>query len=254
MPEQADREIPATNLSRLVDSISEYLKYQKEEGVYSIESAAPKSPVVPTPSVTRATVETPMPDKAGADTLQLINAEVRACKACPLCEGRTRAVPGQGSSNPEIMFIGEGPGADEDRQGLAFVGRAGQLLTRIIEAMGLTREDVFIGNIVKCRPPENRAPLPDEMEACMPYLKRQIALLKPKVIVCLGATAVKGLFDVKTGITKLRGTWMSFEDIDTMPTFHPAYLLRNASGKKDVWEDMKAVLDRLGREPPPRKK
>lgn len=151
------------------------------------------------------------------------------------------------------MFIGEGPGADEDRQGLAFVGKAGQLLTRIIEAMGFTREQVFIGNIVKCRPPGNRTPFPDEMAACLPFLEEQIQLLKPRVIVALGATAVRGLLGLEMGITRLRGKWLSYRGIDVMPTFHPAYLLRNPAGKKEVWEDMKAVLERLGREPPRRR-
>ena len=176
------------------------------------------------------------------------------CTQCRLHKGRTRTVPGQGSTAPEIMFIGEGPGYDEDQQGLAFVGRAGQLLTKIIEAMGLTRDEVFIGNIVKCRPPENRKPLPDEMQACLPYLREQIRLLNPKIIVALGATAVQGLLEIETvGITKMRGKWLSYNGIDLMPTYHPAYLLRNPVAKKDVWEDMKAVLAKLGKEPPKRK-
>ena len=190
-----------------------------------------------------------------SEALKEIAARVSVCKKCRLCEKRTKTVPGQGAINPEIMFIGEGPGADEDRQGLAFVGRAGQLLTKIIEAMGYTRDQIFIGNVVKCRPPDNRTPLPDEMETCLPYLREQIALLKPKVIVALGATALKGLFpDTKMGITKLRGQWMSYEKIDVMPTYHPAYLLRNPAGKRDVWEDMKTVLGHLGKEIPQTKK
>lgn len=188
-----------------------------------------------------------------ADELAAIAGEVAACRACRLCEKRTQVVPGQGHTKPEIMFIGEGPGEEEDRQGLAFVGRAGQLLTEIIKAMGYTREQVFIGNVVKCRPPDNRTPMPDEMAACIHFLERQIALLKPKVIVALGATAVKGLFnDPKISITRIRGTWMSYQGIDTMPTLHPAYLLRNPPAKKDVWEDMKAVLKHLGRPIPER--
>ena len=155
-------------------------------------------------------------------------------------------MPGQGCAAPEILFVGEGPGADEDRQGLAFVGRAGQLLTKIIAAMGFTREQVFIGNIVKCRPPENRTPYPEEMQACLPFLKEQIALLRPKVIVALGATAVRGLLNLEIGITKLRGKWQTYEGIDLMPTYHPAYLLRNESAKRPVWEDMKLVRDALG--------
>jgi DNA polymerase len=152
------------------------------------------------------------------------------------------------------LFVGEAPGFAEDQKGLAFVGKAGQLLTKMIEAMGYTRDQVFIGNIIKCRPPNNRTPLPDEMETCMPYLRQQIEILKPKVIVAMGATAVKGLLGLQEGITKLRGTWLSFEGTEVMPTYHPAYLLRNESAKKDVWNDLKAVLKRLGRKPPPVRK
>lgn len=195
-------------------------------------------------------------DQAIADAgraLTAIAKRVAGCKLCSLCETRTNTVPGQGHAQPELMFIGEGPGADEDEQGLAFVGRAGQLLTKIIEAMGLTRDEVFIGNIVKCRPPGNRVPTPEEMEKCIPYLKEQIALLKPRVIVCLGATATKGLFgeDIP-GITKIRGQWRSYEGIDVMPTYHPAFLLRNPPAKKEVWDDMKEVLRFLGRSVPAR--
>ena len=195
------------------------------------------------------------PTNAATGTLNEIAARIAHCRLCDLCKTRTNTVPGQGNPQPELMFIGEGPGADEDEQGLAFVGRAGQLLTKIIEAMGFSRDEVFIGNIVKCRPPGNRVPEPAEMEKCIPYLKEQIALLKPKVIVCLGATAVRGLFgDGLGGITKIRGQWKTFEGIDVMPTLHPAYLLRNPPAKKDVWEDMKTVLKHLGRPIPAAKK
>lgn len=182
--------------------------------------------------------------------LEAIARKISTCRLCPLHKTRTRTVPGQGAAHPEILFIGEGPGADEDQQGLAFVGRAGKLLTRMIEAMGLERDAVWIGNIVKCRPPDNRAPTAEEMAACLPYLRQQITLLKPRVIVCLGATAVKGLFGTTPGITKIRGHWMTFEDIDTMPTFHPAYLLRNPPAKREVWDDLKTVLKKLNRPVP----
>jgi DNA polymerase len=148
------------------------------------------------------------------------------------------------------MFIGEAPGADEDARGEPFVGRAGQLLTKIIEAMGMKRNEVYIANVLKCRPPENRTPLPDETLNCLPYLEKQIELIHPKVIVALGATALRALLDIQIGITKMRGNWYNYRDIPIMPTFHPAYLLRNPPAKKAVWQDMKAVLAKLGREVP----
>jgi len=236
----------------LLDSTRAHLAHEREDGLETVEMQplpASRSPAAPRPSPPATTAPTrPEPG------LEAIARRVAECRACPLCEGRTRTVPGQGSPHPDVLFVGEGPGYEEDKQGVAFVGRAGQLLTRIIEAMGYTRDEVFIANIVKCRPPGNRTPLPDEMAACLPYLKEQIALLRPKVVVALGATALKGLLDVKGGITKLRGTWLSLEGLDVMPTYHPAYLLRNPAAKGDVWEDMKAVLAQLGRKPPARKK
>lgn len=190
---------------------------------------------------------------------------IAGCNKCGLCQGRTRTVPGQGHARPDILFIGEGPGRDEDLQGLAFIGRAGQLLTRLITAMGLTRDDVFIGNIVKCRPTEDgkglkdRPPTRAEMDACLPYLHEQIEMLKPKAIVALGGSAVKGLFgDEMTGITKLRGKWLAYRGIAVMPTFHPSYLLRQGGEDKDafwsVWEDMALVLEKLGMPVPERRK
>jgi len=227
-----------------VDNLEAFLEHLREEGVREIEIHPPRD---------RALGESPPFDEEAARRgLEEIAARVADCTLCPLHKTRSRTVPGQGAVHPEIAFIGEGPGAEEDAQGLAFVGRAGQLLTKMIEAMGLTRDDVFIGNIVKCRPPENRAPLPDEMDACLPYLREQLARIQPRVIVALGGTAVKGLLGVETGITKLRGQWMTFQGIDVMPTFHPAYLLRNPKAKRDVWEDLKDVLTRLGRERPAR--
>jgi len=152
-----------------------------------------------------------------------------------------------------VMFVGEGPGADEDAQGRPFVGAAGQLLDKMIEAMGYKRGDVFIANIVKCRPPGNRVPLPDEMNACVPYLKAQIALIQPKIIVALGKTAVQGLLQEEVAITKFRGTWCKYEGIDLMPTYHPAFLLRSPGHKGEAWADLKAVLAKLGKEPPTKK-
>jgi DNA polymerase len=255
----ASNESAQKRYSDLVDKVTEYVECLRDEGLETV-SMDPKSlRAGPAPAVTAAPfASNPEPDRQPQEEpmtdLQQIADKVAVCTLCPLHETRNKTVPGQGNTNPDIAFIGEGPGADEDRQGVAFVGRAGQLLTKIIQAMGYTRDEVWIGNIVKCRPPENRNPLPEEMQACMPYLKQQLALLKPKVIVCLGSTAVKGLLEVQTGITKLRGTWMQFEGIDVMPTFHPAYLLRNPKAKRDVWEDMKDVLDKLGRPIPEKKK
>ena len=184
---------------------------------------------------------------------ELARIEARA-KSCVLCKELSRCrhsvVFGVGNPRAELMFIGEAPGADEDAQGEPFVGRAGQLLTKIIQAMGCRREDVYISNVLKCRPPQNRTPFPDEVTNCLPYLLSQIELIQPKVIVALGATAVRSLLDVQIGITKMRGRWYTFRDIPIMPTFHPAYLLRNPAAKREVWEDMKAVMEKLGRKPP----
>ncbi len=191
----------------------------------------------------------PVPDEhdvAGVeqepDSLEAVAAEVAQCTRCRLCAGRTNTVPGEGSPHARIMWIGEGPGADEDRLGRPFVGRAGQLLTRIIRSMGLTREEVFIGNVVKCRPPGNRTPLPDEVGTCLPYLERQIALIQPKIIVLLGASALHALIDPSASITRMRGTWLTRNGIMVMPTFHPAALLRDPGKNRLVWEDMKKVM------------
>jgi DNA polymerase len=230
------------SFEEIVDELAGCIEAEQDAGMQEAEVA---------PEVLERLREAPALPDPGAGLAQVAEA-VAVCTRCALHETRTNTVPGQGTPTPELMFIGEAPGADEDRQGLAFVGRAGGLLTKMIEAMGYTRDEVFIGNILKCRPPGNRAPLPDEMETCMPYLKAQIAILKPRVIVALGATAVKGLLDDSTGITKLRGKWHTFEGIDLMPTFHPAYLLRNPAAKHDTWADLKAVLAKLGKKPPPR--
>ena len=159
---------------------------------------------------------------------------------------------GQGSPKAEIVFLGEGPGEDEDLSGLAFVGKAGQLLTKMIEAMKFTRDTVYICNVVKCRPPENRNPEPDEIAACEPFLKAQLAAIRPQAIVALGKFAAHTLLRSTVPITRLRGQWSEYAGVKVMPTFHPAYLLRNPPAKKDVWADMKAVLAKLGKEPPKR--
>ncbi len=189
-----------------------------------------------------------------AADLARLEEEARACTRCPLHRSRRQVVFGAGNPRARLMFVGEAPGRDEDIQGIPFVGRAGRLLTRIIEAMGLTRRDVYIGNILKCRPPENRTPYPDEMATCVPFLQAQIDIIQPEVLVALGAVAVRGLLDVRGGITRLRGNWMTYRGIPLMPTFHPAYLLRNESAKREVWEDMKEVLRRLDLPVPQRTK
>ena len=185
-----------------------------------------------------------------AAELARLAGDIASCRKCLLCRERTNTVPGQGNpSAPDVMFIGEAPGADEDRQGLAFVGRAGQLLTQMIGAMGYSRDEVFIANICKCRPPGNRAPTAEEMEACIPFLKDQIRVIRPKTIVAMGNTAILGLLGT-TGISRLRGVWTTFEGIPLMPTFHPSYLLRFPTTKRDAWNDLKKVLKHLGRTVP----
>jgi DNA polymerase len=173
-----------------------------------------------------------------AESLDQLNSLICNCTNCVLHKGRNKFVFGSGNSNADVMVIGEGPGAEEDKQGLPFVGRAGQLLTDILKAIKFSREEVFIGNIVKCRPPDNRTPLPEEMETCIPYLAKQIELIKPKIILCLGLTAAKGLLKKKDSLTSLRGQVFEYEGIKTMVTFHPAALLRNPNWKKDCWVDV----------------
>jgi len=183
----------------------------------------------------------------GSPPLLALREELGECTRCKLAGGRTRLVFGVGNPQAELMFVGEGPGADEDRQGEPFVGRAGQLLTKMIEAMGYRRGDVYIANVVKCRPPENRNPEPDEMDACEPFLRGQIAAIRPRVIVALGKTAVQALLRDTTAISRLRGRWFSYEGVRLMPTFHPAYLLRSPDEKRKAWEDLQHVMKELGK-------
>jgi len=234
-------------LDGVLRDLAEYINHELDEGRRAVEVS---------PDVIEPFHEASFPARADvpASGLAGVAERIAGCTQCSLHRTRTRGVPGQGSATPEIMCIGEAPGADEDRQGLAFVGRAGQLLTKMIEAMGYTRDEVFIGNILKCRPPGNRNPLPEEMETCMPYLLEQIEILQPKVIIALGSIAAKGLLDTTMGITRLRGQWKRFQGIDLMPTYHPAYLLRNPGAKRDVWNDLQEVLRHLGRPIPEVKK
>jgi uracil-DNA glycosylase len=179
-------------------------------------------------------------------TLAELNSTAQTCQKCPLCTARKNVVFGEGSPTADLMFIGEGPGYDEDQQGRPFVGKAGDLLTKMIAAMQFTREQIYIANIVKCRPPKNRNPLPEEAAACLPYLNRQIELIQPKVIVILGAVPLKYLLN-KVGITRLRGQWDSYNGIKVMPTFHPAYLLRDPKAKGVTWSDLQQVMKLFGK-------
>ena len=177
--------------------------------------------------------------------LDELEAIVTACVKCRLSKSRTQVVYGVGNPNADLMFIGEAPGRDEDIQGEPFVGRAGQLLTDIIKAMKLTRDDVYIANVIKCRPPENRNPEPEELDTCRPYIRRQVEIIQPKVIVTLGRFALQSLTEKAFAISAARGQWLDFNGIKVMPTYHPAYLLRNPAAKKEVWADMKKVMEAL---------
>lgn len=185
------------------------------------------------------------PIARGEESLEAIEAELTDCQRCKLSQERQHLVFGVGNRRAALMFIGEAPGADEDREGVPFVGKAGQLLTRIINAMGLQRDDVYICNIVKCRPPQNRDPLPDEIGRCEPFLRRQIAAVQPRVIVALGKFAAQTLLASEEPISRLRGRFTQYHDTPLMPTFHPAYLLRNPEKKREVWNDMQAVMSRF---------
>ena len=220
----------AAELSDLLQQTQEQLLYLQELGISGVEPAT-SSPAEP-------------PTQAN-ETLEQIWAELKGCTRCPLHEGRTHVVNTEGNPRARLMFVGEAPGADEDSQARPFVGRAGQLLTKIIEAIGFKRGDVLIGNVNRCRPPANRAPLPDEAATCKPFLLREIASVQPDVIVVLGNTAMKNLLDTKIGITRLRGEFQDFNGIKVMPTFHPAYLLRNPKDKWLTWSDVQKVLELL---------
>jgi uracil-DNA glycosylase len=211
--------------------------------------SAPEPALATAPLAARAPVvipadlpgDAPLPTgEAGAD-LAAVRGWIGDCQRCKLAGGRKTIVFGQGHPQARLMFVGEAPGADEDEQGLAFVGKAGQLLTRIIEAIGLTRDDVYIANIIKCRPPQNRNPETDEILSCQPFLERQIGIIQPRVLVALGKFAGQFLLKTAEPITRFRGRLGEYRGVQVMPTFHPAYLLRNPSAKKEVWEDMKAV-------------
>jgi len=214
-----------------------------------VAGSASPSPMAASPAavVPSAVAGSRTGKSAGRDSLEIIRTEVAGCTAChELASTRTQTVFGVGNPQARLCFLGEAPGADEDRQGEPFVGRAGQLLTKIIEACTLTRQDVYILNVLKCRPPGNRNPAPDEVSHCRGFLDRQLALIQPEYICCLGTIAAQTLLQTDTPISRLRGKFVDYNGIAVMCTYHPAYLLRNPAAKKDVWEDMKVLMARMG--------
>lgn len=266
---------PRAELLALVRAARVHVEAQRDTGAVELPAGELPSPraqdvssaphearPAPTPPIERGPAQAPRPAAAAhagaaagerGPRLAVLADQVRECRKCILHEARTQTVFARGNPAAELCFVGEGPGADEDAQGVPFVGKAGQLLDRMIVAMGYRPEDVYVCNVVKCRPPNNRKPEPDEMAACMPYLHEQLSLVGPKVLVALGATAAQGLLGAPVSITRLRGQWRLYRaTIPVMPTFHPAYLLRNPPAKREVWADLQAVLERLGR-PVPRR-
>lgn len=245
----------------ILNQIEERLKFLKELGVDSlnkdllsslanmkkgtVQATSAGIPKKQEDSLKEERVKRAEIAKQSFQLLSELRMEIGNCTRCKLHLERKNIVYGYGNPQAELMFIGEAPGFDEDIQGLPFVGRAGQLLTRIIKAIDMEREDVYIANIIKCRPPGNRSPQPDEIETCVLFLFRQIEIIKPKIIVALGSFAAQRLLNTKVPITSIRGRFMRYKDIHVMPTFHPAYLLRNMNKKREVWEDMKIVREEL---------
>ena len=228
--------------SLLTDEVRQALAYLKNEGIEGFDCS----------SETMATLEgwTGRPPGGGLESLTDIRDELGDCTRCDLSRKRTHIVFGEGNPQARLVFVGEGPGHDEDVTGRPFVGAAGQLLTRIIQAMGLEREDVYICNIIKCRPPGNRDPQPEEVAACSPFLWRQIRAIAPEVVCALGSVAGRFLLNTQTPISRLRGRFHDMDGIPVMPTFHPAYLLRNPEKKRETWNDIQQIMKKLGLEPP----
>ena len=257
MSQQPKQEL-ARALGELVDSITTLRSLGRRMSVQR-ERLVELARAVPKPRLEESRVSADDARPQGdwtidaPDSLAAVEKELGDCKRCKLAQGRNHIVFGEGGERAELFFIGEAPGADEDRQGRPFVGRAGQLLTKMIVAMGKSRDDVYIGNIIKCRPPGNRDPEPDEVGACEPFLQKQIQVIRPKVIVTLGRVAVQTLLRTKTPISRLRGQWQLYHDIKVMPTFHPAYLLRSPAAKKPAWDDLQEVMKELGWPIPKRK-
>ncbi len=236
------------------ESLRQYLSFYRDLGITHVYRRGEVRPPSTEPRASAsghpASIEPPASASGPPQLLAAIRGDLGECRRCRLHEGRARIVFGSGNEQARLVFVGEGPGAEEDEQGLPFVGRAGQLLTQMIEGTAkkegipLLRKDVYICNVVKCRPPGNRTPQPDEMEICGQFLERQLLAIRPKAICLLGATAVKALLDRKEGVTRLRGEWYRWREIPVMVTFHPSYLLRpyNQSAKREAWEDLKKVL------------
>jgi uracil-DNA glycosylase len=238
------------------NEIAAQLEFFKDIGVDSVDVAAVGIPILrPSPlleaSPYRARASRPLPEGEGSSALHLdaVRAEIGNCQRCKLAPTRTHIVFGSGKPDAELVFVGEAPGYDEDQQGLPFVGRAGQLLTKIIESIELKREDVYICNVLKCRPPENRNPEPDEVASCNPFLRKQLAAVRPKIVCCLGTFAAQTVLQTAAPISRLRGKFFDLDGMRVIATFHPAYLLRSPEKKREVWEDMKQIraeLFRLG--------
>ena len=231
--------------------LREYLVFYQDLGIRNIYLRKAPEKAGPAPEMpARAPELVVLPDASAHDKLDQIVQDIGDCKRCRLHEGRNKIVFGSGNAHAKLVFVGEGPGADEDEQGMPFVGRAGQLLTQMIEGTAkkegipLSRNDVYICNVVKCRPPENRTPLPDEVEICGEFLFRQLEAIHPKAICALGSTAAKALLVTKDGVTRLRGKWHKWRDIPVIVTYHPSYLLRpyNQNAKREAWEDLKKAL------------
>jgi uracil-DNA glycosylase family 4 len=252
---------PPDTVQGLLHDAASLLRFQADLGLRGLDVSSQcltRGPAPP-PSVGAAAAalgrepETSAPDALPpplpaepARALRLLRDHIGDCQRCKLAKGRTSVVFGVGNPQAQLMFVGEGPGRDEDLQGEPFVGEAGKLLNRMIGAMGLKREEIYIANMVKCRPPRNRDPEPDEVAACEPFLQRQIATIRPRVLVALGRYAAQTLLRDSTPISRMRGRWRAYEGIDLMPTFHPAYLLRSPGDKRLVWQDLQAVMQKLG--------
>jgi len=237
-------------IATLVSAVRAWVDYQRELGELGVPPAPPQTePPAARPTAVPAATSDLFSGAGLGDTVTLedLRAHIGDCRRCKLAPHRKHLVFGVGNPGARLVFVGEAPGRDEDLQGEPFVGRAGQLLTEIItKGMKLRREDVYIANVIKCRPPENRNPEPDEVASCEPFLLRQLELIGPEVIVALGKFAVQSLLRTKTPITQLRGRWANYHGIQLMPTFHPAYLLRNPGDKRLVWEDIQKVMRALG--------